>query len=360
MHRFALAAIALLAACSENPWLDDPYSSGIQPLFEAPSDTLSSPYLVGAQFDVSLHGADVVRTSWTLDSSDATVLSVADTVRRVEDGDATASASVSAVGVGVAELQVVDPAGRVRHAVAVQVAAPTDVRLVPSRRVIDEAYLERTGDDPDNWTVFAGAATEFELQPTLDGTPLAGAGYPTLDAGDDAMVSASELRSNNLHDVLLLTPNSPGDQVLDITFGDGTAFSWTLRVVDAVDALAVDCTESSTETGNGYCSTTATLNDGSEVFGVMPQWTEADAPLDGEGDLLEWLASNVDNPPGVSVTASFGELSADAVRAGTPDTSTVRSSNDISICGVWSPGALWLALPAFGLLGLRRRRSPQD
>ena len=208
---------------------------------------------------------------------------------------------------------------------------------------------------PD-WALLVGSGTELELQPSADGTALAGSAAPSLDPGEGATVATGALRSSGLHDVISLTPSGAGEHPLSVTYADGSSFSWTVSAVEQPDTLVVNCGGQAEELGVGYCVAEAGLDNGTIVYGAAATWSESDSELEGSGDLLEWTPASIDNPPGVSVQAQFGELVADGEHMGAAGSATVTSSNDVSICGLWQPGALWLGLPAFGLLGLRRRR----
>lgn len=247
------------------------------------SNSLHMPYVAGSSFSLAARRSHRNRfEGWTFESRDAGVLRIDDTV------DATAS--VSAVAAGDAEVRLVKDSGRVASGAVLQVREATRFEvLAHGPLILDREDLQ---EEWDPIRVVVGGSATFQVV-WYEGTQrLFGNGALDISSGAELETIARRSYLFEDREWLTVTPTTEGVHDVEV-LADGRALG-TVTVV-GVPESAVDAVElhgmSELEASSGEELTVLAQAydvDGNALFGLDYNWELDGIPQDGAGDLYRY------------------------------------------------------------------------
>ncbi|MDC0670241.1 MYXO-CTERM sorting domain-containing protein [Nannocystis radixulma] len=351
-----LLGLSLLAACTSEFTFTDSVNSRLyefKPRAEF-GDELSTPYVLGAQFEVFVEDNDQETdfVDWKVESTDPKVLQLRAAPYRM--GAHILAVEVAAAGEGVTELLLRDTSGAIRGSAAVEVKRPTRAKLFAAPiYALDNPDFR--GETPRPRIVVGGTATfaveylhnDIRLQGSTD---IQAVGSTAIDAA----VRHSELVDNR--NWLQVSVGAEGRHSAELWLGDLLVEQIDIHgvrpsMIAGVELIDGDPITPDELAGEWLLVAQAVAEDKEPIYGVDFDWALPDRGFTEPGDVF--IYEHDPDQEFRRVTArAYGVESGVSVRiaAGEP-----ASSNDTSLtCSVTGGPAPW----ALGLLllGLRRRR----
>jgi hypothetical protein len=275
----AAATPCFAAGCSINHQapasMQDDMSKDIFASLGGNQNGLSSPYVVGSSFSISVEPGDSQNTTgWKLTSSSSNVMAIGE--RNVPS---SMQWTVVAKGVGSTTLSVVDASGKTIDSAVVQVQAPTSVQLCAQGLLIsgesDDASAVST------IRVVSGGTATF-LARYFNGTQELFGNNALSPSGVGVASAAAVTASYSVRDFLEVTATSTGTGTVSLGVGQ---LDVQVPVV-AVDASAIakvsTAAESESGANNGqtmYVFGRAFDAQGDDVFGASFAWSVDGKPL---------------------------------------------------------------------------------
>ncbi|HEY1691928.1 MAG TPA: hypothetical protein VGG39_07190 [Polyangiaceae bacterium] len=266
------AAAALAGGCTlhENPAsMQDDFASDVLAPLLGNGNGLSTPYVLGAKFNVTLEaGGGGSTAGWTLVSSDPSVLEV-----ETQGGGSTSAWPVMAAGSGHTTLSVVDGSGKTLDSEGVDVAAPASAQLC-AHGLLLAGESEAQAAVPSVEMLAGGTAAFLVRYFGADGHELAGNSGATPSA-TGAVTSSLAAASFSARDFLVVGASQAGTGTVTLDVG-----SFQLQVpVDAVQWTTVEKVAYAAQSESGAQSG-ATLwvygraldAQGADVFGASFTW----------------------------------------------------------------------------------------
>jgi len=353
-----LLGLSLLAACTSEFTFSDSVNSRLYEFKPRADfgDELSTPYVLGAQFEVFVEDNDRETDfiGWKVEAVDPKVLQLRAEPYRM--GEHILVVEVAAFGEGVTELLLRDTSGAIRGSAAVEVKRPTRAKLFAAPiYALDNPDFR--GETPHPRIVVGGTAT-FAVEYLHDDIRLQGATdiQAVGSSSIDATVKHSELVDNR--NWLQLTVEAQGRHSAELWLGDMLVeevdiFGVPSSMVAGVELIDGDATTPDELAGEWLLVAQAVAEDKQPIYGVDFDWALPDRAYTDPGDVFVY--EHDPNEEFRRVTArAYGVESAISVRAvaGEPassnDTSLTCSVTNTSAPPPWALGLL--------LLGLRRRR----
>lgn len=352
-----LLGLCLLAACTSEFTFSDSVNSRLyefKPRAEY-GDELSTPYVLGAQFEVFVEDNDRETDfmGWHVDVADPKVLQLR--AEPYKMAPHILVVEVAAFGEGVTELLLKDTTGAIRGSAAVEVKRPTRAKLFAAPiYALDNPDFR--GETPRPRILVGGTAT-FAVEYLHDDIRLQGstdiqvAGSSSIDAS----VRHSELVDNR--NWLQISVGAEGRHSAELTLGDMLVEQVDIDgvrpgMIAGVELIDGDATTPDELAGEWLLVAQAVAEDKQPIYGVDFDWALPDRAYTEPGDVF--IYEHDPDQEFRKITArAYGVESAISVRvaAGEP-----ASSNDTSItCSVTDSAPPPWAL-GFVLLGLARRR----
>jgi MYXO-CTERM domain-containing protein len=351
-----LLGFVLLAACTSEFTFTDSVNSRLyefKPRAEF-GDELSTPYVLGAQFEVFVEDNDRETdfVGWKVEVVDPRVLRLRGEPYRMSPH--ILALDVVAAGEGVTELLLRDTAGAIRGSAAVEVKRPTRAKLFAAPiYALDNPDFR--GETPRPRILVGGTAT-FAVEYLHEDTRLQGSTAIQVvgSRGVEASVRQSELAHNR--NWLQLTVAEEGRHSAELWLGDAMVEQVEIEgvrpsMIAGIEMIAGDASDPEELAGEWLLVAQAVSEDKQPIYGVDFEWAVPEHAFAEPGDVFVFEHDPDEQFRRVTARA-YGVEASKSVRvaAGEP-----VSSNDTSLaCSVTGGPAPW----ALGLLllGLRRRR----
>ncbi|WAS93790.1 MYXO-CTERM sorting domain-containing protein [Nannocystis punicea] len=351
-----LLGLSLLAACTSEFTFSDSVNSRLyefKPRAEY-GDELSTPYVLGAQFEVFVEDNDQETdfVGWKVESMDPKVLHLRAEPYKMSPHILVVE--VDAIGEGVTELLLKDTSGAIRGSAAVEVKRPTRAKLFAAPiYALDNPDFR--GETPHPRILVGGTAT-FAVEYLHEDIRLQGSTdiQVSSSAAIDATIRHSELVDNR--NWLQVSVAGQGRHSAELWLGDNLVeevdiYGVPSSMIAGVELIDGDATTPDELAGEWLLVAQAVAEDKQPIYGVDFEWALPDRGFTEPGDVFIYEHDPDQEFRKVSARA-YGVESAISVRvaAGEP-----ASSNDTSLtCSVTGGPPPW----ALGLLllGLRRRR----
>lgn len=322
----------------------------------ATANSLSSPYVIGAEFELEVVSAGQRPDGWTLESSNPEVLTV-DVMEPLDDESTDGDTTIGffpahARAAGTTVLTLLDAEGKERGGDEVEVKRPDRFEV---RAAIDvEVDEDRAPLLTDPSVVIDGEAA-FEVTFFAGDTELAGAGGMTAVAAGDAGAVGDNSTFPDDTDHLVLTPHTAGPDSVALGTGgvEVGVFNFEAVASSAVTTVELEAdSEAGAEEGERL-GVLALARDaaGEAVYGASFSWSADGEGIEEVGDRLTYSFAADEAK---ELEAAYGAGSATATIHGT--VTDVGSSNDVS-CAVANVGpiASAIVLAIAGAAGRRRR-----
>lgn len=351
-----LLGLSVLAACTSEFTFSDSVNSRLyefKPRAEY-GDELSTPYVLGAQFEVFVedNDQDTDFLGWKVESMDPKVLQLRAEPYKMSPHILVVE--VGAVGEGVTELLLKDTSGAIRGSAAVEVKRPTRAKLFAAPiYALDNPDFR--GETPHPRILVGGTAT-FAVEYLHEDIRLQGSTdiLVSSSAAIDATIRHSELVDNR--NWLQVSVGAQGRHSAELWLGDNLVeeidiFGVPSSMIAGVELIDGDATNPDELAGEWLLVGQAVAEDKQPIYGVDFEWALPDRGFTEPGDVFVYEHDPEQEFRKITARA-YGVESQISVRvaAGEP-----ASSNDTSLtCSVTGGPPPW----ALGLLllGLRRRR----
>lgn len=351
-----LLGLSLLAACTSEFTFSDSVNSRLyefKPRAEY-GDELSTPYVLGAQFEVFVEDNDQETDflGWKVESMDPKVVQLRADPYKMSPHILVVE--VGAIGEGVTELLLKDTSGAVRGGATVEVKRPTRAKLFAAPiYALDNPDFR--GETP-NPRILAGGTATFAIEYLHEDIRLQGSTSIVASGSSaiDATVKHSELVDNR--NWLQVSVGAQGRHSAELWLGDSLVeqidiFGVPSSMIAGVELIDGDANDPAELAGEWLLVAQAVSEDKEPIYGVDFEWALPDRGFTEPGDVFIYEHDPEQEFRKITARA-YGVESGISVRvaAGEP-----ASSNDTSLtCSVTGGPPPW----AFGLLllGLRRRR----
>ncbi|MDC0718458.1 hypothetical protein [Nannocystis bainbridge] len=351
-----LLGLSLLAACTSEFTFSDSVNSRLyefKPRAEY-GDELSTPYVLGAQFEVFVEDNDQETDflGWKVESMDPKVVQLRADPYKMSPHILVVE--VGAIGEGVTELLLKDTSGAVRGGATVEVKRPTRAKLFAAPiYALDNPDFR--GETP-NPRILAGGTATFAIEYLHEDIRLQGSTSIVASGSSaiDATVKHSELVDNR--NWLQVSVGAQGRHSAELWLGDSLVeqidiFGVPSSMIAGVELIDGDANDPAELAGEWLLVAQAVSEDKEPIYGVDFEWALPDRGFTEPGDVFIYEHDPEQEFRKITARA-YGVESGISVRvaAGEP-----ASSNDTSLtCSVAGGPPPW----AFGLLllGLRRRR----
>lgn len=343
--------------------LQDSFATDVFAAFVGNPNGLSTPYVEGAKFNITVEPGDNQNdTGWTLSSSDPTVMAVGVAAPDSQEWPVTAT------GAGHATLMVKDASGHVLDSEGIDVDVPTQVELCAHGLLL--AGYSDTQSTISSIRVVSGGTATFLVR-YFDGSQEL-AGNNALKPTASSTLSATTVAANfSVRDFLEVSATEMG--TASVTLNVGMSQSQVSVEVDdpSVVASVALAPQSEVNAKNGnvlYVFGRALDAQGNDVYGASFSWSVNHTPLasqqffvGGPTDLLSYQYTGGQTE---TIADTLAGYTASTSVHGAPATTSEATTANVG-CSVaagaagTSGGALGfaaLAAAATGLLVARRRR----
>ncbi len=356
MRSLVLLSLVAAVGCQSAALSDN---TDLKLFASAAENSLSSPYVLGAEFELEVVSAGQRPDGWTLESSNPDVLTV-DAMEPLDDASTDGDTTIGffpahARSAGTTVLTLRDADGKERGGDEVEVKRPDRFEV---RAAIDVEVDEDNAPLLTDPSVVIDGEAAFEVTFFAGDAELAGAGGMTAVAAGDAEAVGDNSTFPDDTDYLVLAPHTAGPDSVALGSGGVEVGVFNFEAVESgvVTTIELDAeSEVGAENGDGL-NVHALARDaaGESVYGASFSWSADGQRIEEVGDRVSYdFAADTST----KLEAAYGGGSAAVTIHGT--VTDVGSSNDVS-CAVANVGpiASAIALAMAGAAG-RRRRGPR-